>query len=377
MTAPFSGALRKTTLIVVVLLVVGGVAVYALDPFGLRPQPIPDDTSDSEDGEIMITNGVKHIVPLDKILSGGPAKDGIPSIDNPKFTTAEEADAWLGEDDLILGVSLNGVAKAYPHRIVVWHEIVNDFVGDTPIVATYCPLCFTGAAFLRILDGETVEFGVSGKLYNSDLVMYDRKTDSYWSQILGQAIVGELAGMKLERITLDTLKWSNWKSLHPDTLVLSQDTGHFRDYSRDPYAGYYTSNAIIFPVDNEDDRLHNKAIVYGVEFEGHARAYPEVEMKKAGLANDDLADHPLLVVWDPDKEVVVMFERRVGDTVLTFELRNGRLFDQQTDSEWTFEGEAIAGMHRGTILNRIISPPDFWFAWAAFNPGTELFLASG
>ncbi|MFQ5950874.1 MAG: DUF3179 domain-containing protein [Candidatus Geothermarchaeales archaeon] len=375
MITPLSGAFRKVTLGVVALLILGVVAVYGFDLFSLRSQPIQDDATDFGEDEIMITNGVKHIVPLNKILSGGPGKDGIPSIDNPKFITVEETDRWLQEDDLVLGIYLNGVAKAYPHRIVVWHEIVNDFVGDTPVVVTYCPLCFTGAAFLRVLDGETVEFGVSGKLYNSDLVMYDRMTDTYWSQILGQAIVGELVDMKLERITLDTLKWSNWKSLHPDTLVLSQDTGHFRDYTRDPYAGYYDSNAVMFPVDSEDNRLHNKAIVYGVEFEGQAKAYPEVEIEKAGLVNDDLADHSLLVLWDSDKEVVAIFERRVGDTVLTFELRNGKLFDQQTGSEWSFEGEAISGMYTGTSLNRIISPPDFWFAWAAFNPGTELFLA--
>ena len=147
--------------------------------------------------EVITTDGVKHIVPLDKIRSGGPPKDGIPSIDNPKFVNANEAE-FVSDNDVVIGLEINGEIKAYPLSILVWHEIVNDNVGDIPVAVTYCPLCFTNQVFERTIDGNEVEFGTSGKLYNSNLVMYDRLTESYWSQALGTAIVGELAGHELK-----------------------------------------------------------------------------------------------------------------------------------------------------------------------------------
>ncbi len=324
--------------------------------------------------KVQITNGVKHIVPLNRIFSGGPPKDGIPSIDMPRFITKDEGDKFLKDSDLVLGLLLDGEARAYPRMILVWHEIVNDKVNGKPVLITYCPLCYTGAVFVRTVNGEEVEFGVSGKLYNSDLVMYDRKTDTYWSQVLGQAIVGELAGMKLERIQVDTLEWGVWKKLHPNTKVLSTDTGHGRAYGRDPYGGYYSSRDIIFPLENEDNRLHPKAIVYGIELAGKAKAYPDTELAKVIIVNDIVGNKPILATRDPTTKIVRLFERTVGDNILEFEMRNGRVFDKQTNSEWTFDGIAVSGKLAGTQLNSIIAPAHFWFAWAAFKPGTEVFL---
>lgn len=324
--------------------------------------------------KIQITNGVKHIVPLDRIFSGGPPKDGIPSIGRPKFVSKDEGNKFLKDDDLVLGLFINGEARAYPRMILVWHEIVNDKVGVRPVLITYCPLCYTGAAFVREINGEEVEFGVSGKLYNSDLVMYDRKTDTYWSQVLGQAIVGELAGSKLQRIQVDTVEWGVWNKLHPDTMVLSRDTGFIRPYGQDPYGGYYFSRDIIFPLENEDARLHPKAIVYGVEFEGKAKAYPDAELAKAVVVNGNVGNKPILVTRDPTTKIVRIFERTGGDDILEFETRNGKIFDKNTNSEWTFDGLAVSGKLAGTQLNSIIAPPHFWFAWAAFKPGTEVFL---
>jgi hypothetical protein len=179
---------------------------------------------------------IKHTVPLDKILSGGPPQDGIPSIDNPKFQSVQEADEILEDSEFVLGLNINGDRRAYPLQILVWHEIVNDVVGGEPVAITYCPLCFTNQVFNRTLsDGNVVEFGTSGKLYNSNLVMYDRKSNSLWSQALGEGIVGDYSGVKLERIPFDIAYWKEWKELYPESKVLSRDTGSVRPYGADPY----------------------------------------------------------------------------------------------------------------------------------------------
>ena len=173
-------------------------------------------TVQQTDGEIMITGGIKHLIPLDKIRGGGPPKDGIPSIDEPIFASVEDAEC-VSNSDTVIGLEINGDAKAYPLFIMVWHEIVNDEVGGVPVAVTYCPLCYTNQVFERIINDEPVEFGTSGKLYNSNLVMYDRLTDSYWSQALGTAIKGELTGEQLEIIPFDVITWGDWKVLHPDS----------------------------------------------------------------------------------------------------------------------------------------------------------------
>jgi len=326
------------------------------------------------EGDIMITNGVKHLVPLDKILGGGPPKDGIPSIDKPKFTSVEEADKWLNDDDLVLGLVRNGVARAYPFRIMNWHEIVNEKIKNEAILITYCPLCRTGLAFESKINNEEVEFGTSGKLFNSNLVMYDRKTDSYWSQVTGQAIVGELTGMKLKRIALDTLPWQNWKEEHPDSLILSRDTGHIRDYNRDPYAGYEKRSSVLFPLENRDDRLHSKTIVVGIELNGKQKAYPQEDVRKVGLINDEFADTQLLVVFDEASAVVKIFERELEGNVLEFKLENKKLIDNNGD-EWSFYGEGL-GEAEGKELKPVLTDGgSFWFSWFSFFPDTELFLA--
>ncbi len=208
---------------------------------------------------IMETDGVKHSIPLDKIKGGGPPKDGIPSIDDPIFANVQDSH-FMSDFDTVIGLKINGEAKAYPLFILVWHEIVNDKVGGTPVSVTYCPLCYTNQVFERVIDGQEVEFGTSGKLYNSNLLMYDRLTDSYWSQALGTAVKGELTGYQLNLVPFDVITWGDWKKLHPDTLVLTTDTGHIRSYATDPYGNYYTEPRIMFPVENNDDRLHPKEI---------------------------------------------------------------------------------------------------------------------
>ena len=309
--------------------------------------------------EVLTTDGVKHIVPLDKIRSGGPPRDGIPSIDNPQFVKASEAD-FVSDDDVVIGLKINDETKAYPLSILVWHEIVNDNVGDTPVTVTYCPLCFTNQVFERTINGQEVEFGTSGKLYNSNLVMYDRLTESYWSQALGTAIVGELAGYELEKIPFDVITWKDWKTLHPESLVLSTDTGHLRPYGVDPYGSYYTDPRILFPVENKDDRLPLKSLIVGFHHRNLYKAYKQENVESSQVINDEIFGKSILLVSQFSGNTKA-FERTVNDQVLEFEYLDAKLIDLQTQSEWSYEGVAISGPLKGTELTRIAIEPGFWF----------------
>jgi hypothetical protein len=287
-----------------------------------------------EPEQIMVTDkGVKYIVDPNKILSGGPPMDGIPSIDNPEYVTVEEADEWIEDNELVLAIIYKGVKRVYPLQILVWHEIVNDFIADDPILITYCPLCGSGIAYERKINGEEVEFGTSGKLYNSNLVMYDRKTNSYWTQIDGLAIVGELTGIELKAISIDTVVWRDWKEAHKDSEVLSQKTGFFRQYGRDPYGSYYEDSFLIFPVEAEDNRIHAKTVIFGVEVDGVYKAYKEDDVKK-GAIEDSFAGVNLKIERD-----------NAGIVKIT-----------NTDTG-----------------NEIVKERDFWFAWYAFHPDTKLY----
>jgi len=324
------------------------------------------------DGTVMETNGVKHIVPLDRIVSGGVPMDGIPSIDRPKFIASMEADRFLSGEEVVFGLYYGREARAYPAMIMVWHEIVNDVVNGQPVLVTYCPLCYAAIAYERVIDGVAVEFGVSGKLYNSDLVMYDRLTKSFWSQILGKAIVGQYAGRELKRIPLDLTTWRLWKQLHPDTVVLSKDTGFSRAYGVDPYLGYYDSDEVWFPLEHRDQRMNSKTLIYGLTMGSSRTAYPVQIIAKHVVLNDEVGGFKI-AVWALGKTSARAFDRAVGNVTLDFTSEAGRIFDIQTHSEWNLDGVAISGPYRGTHLTRIAGITCFWFAWAAFYPDTGLY----
>ena len=287
------------------------------------------------DPEIKLTkDGTKYLVHPSKIRSGGPPKDGIPSIDSPRFVSVREADGWIEDNELVLAINYKGVKRVYPLQILVWHEIVNETIAGDPILITYCPLCGSGIAFERMINGTAVEFGTSGKLYNSNLVMYDRKTDTYWTQIDGRAITGELTGMKLKAVSIDTVVWRDWKKEHPDSEVLSNETGFSRSYGRDPYGSYYEDSFLMFPVANEDKRVHPKTVIFGIEVNGAYKAYRE----------DDLLKNP--VIEDTVNGVKIRVTRSRDGTV--------RIMNLETDEE-------------------IVKERDFWFAWYAFHPETSLY----
>lgn len=276
------------------------------------------------------------LVPESKILSGGPPRDGIPAIDTPRFVAAAAA-SFLKENERVLGIRRHGISKAYPIAILNWHEIVNDEFAGEPVAVTYCPLCGTGIAYRARAGDETLTFGVSGLLYNSDMLLYDRKTRSLWSQIMRQAVSGPMKGAKLEAIPIDHTRWSDWRQRHPDTLVLSTETGYQRDYSRSPYLGYESSRKLWFPVPAQDDRYHPKEQVLGVEVDGSFKAYPFVELEKsAGDVHDTLSG----------REIIVTYDRR--------------------------NRAATAAFVDGDRLPAVTA---FWFAWYAFHPDTGVYRA--
>ena len=244
-----------------------------------------------DNSEIKVTDkGVKYLVDPSEIRGGGPPKGGIgvdrgiPALaeKNINFVSVEEADKWIQDDELVLVLNYKGEKRVYPLQIMVWHEIANDNIQGDPIVVTYCPLCGSGIAYEGKVEinGKRVEteFGTSGKLYESNLVMYDALTDTYWTQIGGLAILGELTGQELIPISIDTVVWRDYKTLNPDAEVLSQDTGINRNYGRDPYGNYYEDSFLIFPVKNSDNRIHAKTVVFGIEVNGNYKAYQEDDL---------------------------------------------------------------------------------------------------
>ena len=327
----------------------------------------------------------KQIVPLDQIVSGGPPRDGIPSIDNPKFVSPEEASSnFLQGSDLVIGLEINGDVRAYPLKILVWHEIVNDDVGGTPVAVTYCPLCFTSQVFNRTVDGQAVEFGTSGKLYNSNLVMYDRTSESLWSQAMAKGIVGKHAGKDLERIPFDVAAWNEWKKLHPEGKILSIDTGFGRPYGADPYGNYYTEPNILFPVSHKDDRLGPKEIVIGLEDNGKHKAYLISDIENKKVVNDAIGSKQIALV-SLEPFMVRVFDRstqlessdsQVTTLQLDYESSSNLLVDKETGTKWNFDGEAVEGRMNGKSLTRLPSDEGFWFSWVAFHPDTEVYMVN-
>jgi hypothetical protein len=327
------------------------------------------------DGEIIETDGVLHSIPLEDIVVGNPQKDGIPAIDDPAYEGVYSADQYLDDNGYGLMVEVNGETRFYPYQILVWHEIVNDTLNGKRLVVTYCPLCFTGVAYERDVDGITYDFGVSGKLYDNNLLMYDRQTDSYWSQALGEVVVGELTGAELTRHPALTMTWKHFRENYGSGSVLSRDTGFSRDYTSDPYEpqGYYTNADVWFPLSNTDDRLYVKDIVFGYQNDVGQKAYPQDVVLDLLLMNDVVGEDAILIFWDPDIEAIRGFSREMEDgEVLEFELLDTILQDKASGSLWNFEGEAVGGAYLGAELVPITLEQAFWFSWVASHPETEV-----
>jgi hypothetical protein len=272
-------------------------------------------------------------IPANEILLGGPPRDGIPAIDQPQFVKPSEAD-FLLDEDRVLSVRIDNEVRAYPLRILAWHEIVNDQIGDNAIAVTYCPLAGAGLVFDRQMKDRKLTFGVSGLLYQSDLVMYDRETESLWPQIGMKAISGPQVGEKLRWLPSENITWRAWREAHPDGKVLSTKTGYTRDYGENAYTNYERSNETMFPAKWSRPELAKKSWIIGVVINGQAKAYALEDLEKEKRAQDTVAGQQIEIVYDPAR-------------------RSTSITDQQSQP--------------------VPYTMAYWFAWQAFYPKTELF----
>jgi hypothetical protein len=335
------------------------------------------------------TNFSRSRVPLPEIESGGPPRDGIPPIDQPKFVSPAEAGGWLKDQEPVIAFELNGDARAYPLQILIWHEIVDDDVAGTPVVITFCPLCNSAIAFDRRVDGRPLRFGTTGNLRDSDLVMWsDDSGETWWQQITGEAIVGDLAGSKLTMLPAQIVSFADFKVASPGGQVLGRDTGHPRDYGSNPYVGYDNVNSSPFLYAGpKDGRLQPMERVATVEMNGETAAYPFRQLARVHVVDDAVGGAPLVIfqhggttsaldggdiATSRDIGATAVFDRTVSGQVLTFSWRGDHFVDDQTGSTWDILGRATDGVLAGNRLRAVVSGNHFWFAWAAFKPETRI-----
>ncbi|MCH2667022.1 MAG: DUF3179 domain-containing protein [Deinococcales bacterium] len=384
-----------------------------------------------------------HNIPLEEVIRGNPQPNGIPSIGHegdwldwtpptspPEFISQEEASLWLGEQEPVISIMLNGEAKAYPLQILTYHEIVNDSIGGIPIAITFCPLCNSAIAFDRRillteehrtlqlqnndqlifsdLDDTLIEayafqnshlpqfvtalevtFGTSGLLYNSNLLMFDSKSSTLWSQIMGRANIGILTDARLLKYPAQIISFDEFQTSYPNALVLSRETGFNRPYGNNPYPGYdhISSPAFLFrgPTDN---RLLAKERVVSIGLKEDSVAFPWNLLREVHVVNHYVADTRITVFWkdgttsalDTTKigngkpiGAVGVYNRNVDETVLTFRWDGANFRDIETNSKWALTGQAIEGTLQGRQLEPISHDNTLWFAWAAFKPETRIY----
>jgi len=271
-----------------------------------------------------------------EIFSGGPPRDGIPAIDKPDFIAVNQVN-YLLDNDIVIGLIRGNIAKAYPTRILVWHEIVNDIIDNTAVAVTYCPLCGTGMVFDRTIDNNVRSFGVSGLLYQSDVLMYDRESESLWSQLAMKAISGPSVGKQLDWLASEHMTWKAWRKKYPDGQVLSIDTGYHRNYGRDAYASYFASDKTMFPVPHTRQELSNKTKVIGVFINGKAKAYPVNALPSGRVIIDSIEN----------KKIKIRYDARTKHPEIT-------------------------NSNNESVPSVVV----FWFAWQAFYPDTLLWQPS-
>ncbi len=336
------------------------------------------------------TDFSKHSVPFSEILSGGPPKDGIPAINDPKFVTVSEANEWLENVEPVIFFQIGDDARAYPIQIFMWHEIVNDTVGDVPVVVTFCPLCNTAIAFERTVNGQVFDFGTTGRLRYSNLIMYDRQTETWWQQATGEAIVGELTGTQLTFRPASIIAWADFKANYPDGKVLSRDTGFNRPYGDNPYIGYDDVNRppFLYRGPETPGELPPVARVLTIDLDGEAVAYPYDVLQQVKVVNDTVGGMNIVVFWAAgtasalDADTVAggrdvgaadAFSRELDGQTLTFVSNGSQIIDNETGSEWDVLGRAVNGSLAGKQLTPVVAVNHFWFSWAAFKPETRVY----
>ena len=384
---------RSWPLVAALVVAVGCGAGQSATRTGAGSRPLSDVRFDTS---FWHTDFARHLVPLTSILPGGPPPDGIPPIDHPRYTSIAATARFLAPREPVIAVAIGNQARAYPLQILIWHEIVNDRLGGVPIAVTYCPLCNSAIVFERRTAGRTLTFGTTGNLRDSDLVMWDRQTQSWWQQFSGQAIVGQLTGTKLTVLDSQTLNFQDFGARYPRGDVLSRNTGFQRPYGQNPYAGY-------------DNPESSRPFLYAGRLDPRLPPVERVESITIGadavvLPFDALRGHPVtavsvggvlaVVLFDPrvlsalDQNLIrnsrsvgtaAAFDRRVDGRTLDFRpAGTGVMTDVQTGSRWDITGRALAGPLHGAQLRRLPDLNAFWFAVAAFVPHARLVpLGSG
>lgn len=272
------------------------------------------------------------LVNSSEIKKGSPPRDGIPALNYPQFLKSNKA-FFLKDNDLIIGLEDDQISKAYPISILIWHEIVNDSINDKPVVITYCPLCGSGIIFNSVVNGLNLTFGVSGLLYNSDVLLYDKQTESLWSQMMLKSINGQQKGAKLEVIASDLTTWGRWKQNHPNTFVLSDQTGFNRNYDKNPYQGYTSTEQTYFPVSATSDKVNTKEVILGIQIKNAFKAYPYNELAKSnGIIEDSFKGVTVKIQYDKTSQTATLISP-----------------------------------------SNIVSFSSYWFAWYAFHPYTRVY----
>ena len=330
-----------------------------------------DGNSSFDDSNVDLN---EWLIPIEEVRDAA-GKDGIPSIDSPEFGKVDEVSSTLTDDLLVIGIKEGNIIKAYPHFILDWHEIVNDNLGDVSVAVTYCPLTGTAIGWNSMIKGSKTTFGVSGFLYNNNLIPYDRLTDSNWSQIGLQCVNGELAGDKPEIISLIETTWGVWKSMYSRSSILNTNTGTNRPYDNYPYGDYKTNNGfLLFPLNPSDERLPNKERVHAIIDNNGSKVYRFNSFVGGGVIIDTFKGKEILVVGD--QSTIVSFELNAINSTLNFEYAyNGSetFFKDNQGTEWNIFGEAISGPGIGNKLNPKTSFMAYWFSIGAFYPNAVIY----
>jgi len=309
---------------------------------------------------------------LDEVVWGGVRKDGIPALDNPSMIPAAAA-RYLDEQDEIFGVGVNGIYHAYPLRIMNWHEMLNAVIGGTPVSLSYCTLCGAAVLYETTVEGVAYDFGSSGLLYRSNKLMYDRRTNSLWSSLHGEPVIGQMVGrgIKLKRLYVVRTTWGEWRRLHPTTLVLDKETGFQRNYAEGAaYAEYFASDETMFPVAWRDKRLKAKDWIYGIIIGGTSKAYPLRALRNMPIAHDRVANEEIVLISDAKRLSARAYETKGHRFVAKKE--NGNLIDNG-DDEWLIEEEKLVRIADHKELFRLPGHLAYWFGWYAFFPSTEVY----
>lgn len=327
-------------------------------------------------------------IELGELKNGGPGKDGIPALANPKFETMASAAKWLDSKEPVIVITVGDETRVYPVQILIWHELVNDEIGDLPILVSYCPLCNSTVVFDRRIGGRSHGFGVSGMLRDSDMVMFDRETESLWQQITGEAIVGSHTGKRLAMIPSQTVAFDLVVQQYPAAKVMSRSTGYSREYGKNPYVGYEFGNQLMFPV--RTSKLRGARLlerVVALDSKSASRAYPFSALKKAPVVQGEI-DGMSYVIFFSEKSKSALDAERLADSrnvgaagvflpvldgmTLSFKVRDGSFVDDQTGSTWNLLGGAMTGPLAGKRLLPFPHTVPFAFAWLVFRPNTQI-----